>query len=422
MQIKIGLAQLLGTNHPHEFFEQFWECSPRVVVGAIEATKDCIMTLDDFEALLTTSSMGTKAEVSIVECGVARPLNRTGPERQLMIEDAYRRGCTLLQTGLQLRWTPLARVCREIENEFFRRDAPLAEAVSANSYLTPAHARGFDLHYDNHCAIVLQLHGSKDWTVFAPSEELPVKRCMRPLLRRELQDPLILKKLSAGDVLYIPRGFPHSAATNDEQSLHVTLAIRPITWAEAIRSFCDAEPAFRRSVARPFKQSVQEDGQMYFERTLLQKLSRMQVKPTVERLLAEGLTQLKPLATERESTVQGNEDIHANLPLVRIAYAVCSCTEPREARLHFPGGVLRLPIEMKSVFQFIANHTEFTPAMLPKAEAQYDPLELSRILLKMGLVEPKTESSKQFHEPGPEAGEVNPRTAASSLQQNESRV
>lgn len=210
---QIGFAQLLGLSDCDWFFENVWECEPRLVSGAIEGSKDRIMTLDDFEALLTSSIPGENVGSSVVEAGVARMLDGRGSERLLLVEEAYRKRCTILQSGLQLRWVPLARICQDIENQFFIRGVPLAEGVTANSYLTPAHSQGFDLHYDNHCAIVLQLHGSKKWTIFAPVDELPVERCTRPILLQELDAPLMETRLCAGDVLYIPRGYPHSAAT-----------------------------------------------------------------------------------------------------------------------------------------------------------------------------------------------------------------
>jgi len=271
---QIGFAQLLGLSDCDWFFENVWECEPRLVSGAIEGSKDRIMTLDDFEALLTSSIPGENVGSSVVEAGVARMLDGRGSERLLLVEEAYRKRCTILQSGLQLRWVPLARICQDIENQFFIRGVPLAEGVTANSYLTPAHSQGFDLHYDNHCAIVLQLHGSKKWTIFAPVDELPVERCTRPILLQELDAPLMETRLCAGDVLYIPRGYPHSAATAEEISLHVTLSVRPVTWAEAICAFCESEPLFRKSVTRTSNGWARGNGQTFFRECLAAEVVR----------------------------------------------------------------------------------------------------------------------------------------------------
>lgn len=100
---------------------------------------------------------------------MARPLAVQGAASRLIVAgDAYRRGCTLLQSRLQDRHPQIAALCRDIENDLLGRDIPLAERVGANAYLTPADSRGFDIHYDNHCALVLQLAGTKHWTVFPP--------------------------------------------------------------------------------------------------------------------------------------------------------------------------------------------------------------------------------------------------------------
>lgn len=401
MRSTIGLAQLLGLGDCNSFFENIWEREPYLAYGAIQETRVQILTLDDFEAMLASALPSASSGLSIVERGVACLVSATDPARLLAVEDAYRRRCTLLQSGLQLRWAPLARICRDMENQFLARSVPFAEAVAANSYLTPAHAQGFDLHYDNHCAIVLQLHGSKEWSIFPPTDELPVARCTRPIQRQELQDPIMVTRLRAGDVLYIPRGFPHCAATAEETSLHVTLSLRPMTWAEAMRAFCESQSAFRRSVTpSSMRERARESGQSYFAGTLLPKLSEMHVDAMIQTLAAENLAKLPALPTGGLRAAAAGRDLDLKTPLVRISHVICSETEQGEAMLQFPGAALRLPIQMKPVFEFVAAHEEFTPAMLPIIiEAEYHPLELVRILIKRGLLQVKVESPNEVSVP-----------------------
>jgi hypothetical protein len=57
-------------------------------------------------------------------------------------------------------------------------------------------------------------------------------------------------ELCPGDILYLPRGFPHSAATGGSPSVHVTLSIYGIAWSEVfgslIRNWTVDEIAFRK--------------------------------------------------------------------------------------------------------------------------------------------------------------------------------
>src|SRR5262249_12121311 len=88
------------------------------------------------------------------------------------------------------------------------------------------------------------------WTVFAPVEEWPVEPCSTALQPADLGAPVVEVALAPGDVLYVPRGFPHVAVCGEVDSLHLTLSIRTMTWAEAIGALGRQAPRLRRSVAR----------------------------------------------------------------------------------------------------------------------------------------------------------------------------
>ena len=59
-------------------------------------------------------------------------------------------------------------------------------------------------------------------------------------------------ELSAGDTLYLPRGFVHDAHVNDETSLHITLGVIAYTWVdlmvEAVTLLAEEEAAVRWSL------------------------------------------------------------------------------------------------------------------------------------------------------------------------------
>ena len=96
----------------------------------------------------------------------------------------------------------------------------------ANVYFTPAGARGFDVHYDNHGTLVLQIEGRKRWRLYEPTIALPVDE--RRFTDDEARTLTSIGEvdLTPGDTLYLPQGVPH-AANAGERSLHVTLALRP---------------------------------------------------------------------------------------------------------------------------------------------------------------------------------------------------
>ena len=136
-----------------------------------------------------------------------------------------------------------------------------AEAVfscpfQANLYLTPPGAQGFTAHWDTHDVFVLQVHGSKDWTLYDTQIELP-------LVGQSFDDhkpapgPATASfTLRAGDLLYCPRGLMHSAQSGPETSLHITFGLMGRTWSElvmeAVSKVFLADPALRRNLPAGF--------------------------------------------------------------------------------------------------------------------------------------------------------------------------
>lgn len=155
-------------------------------------------------------------------------------------EEAYKEGYTIALRGMEFRLECLANIADGLASLFGQ------PSVGANMYLTPPNSQGLACHYDDHCVFVCQLFGAKQWKIFErPSVQLPrlyhpcdivtgveqaessMAECRQFLLRE-------------GDILYIPRGFPHEACTEDdgrtgsaEFSLHLTLGVeveRPFEW------------------------------------------------------------------------------------------------------------------------------------------------------------------------------------------------
>ncbi|CBI17874.3 unnamed protein product, partial [Vitis vinifera] len=159
----------------------------------------------------------------------------------LKCEDAYNKGYTIALRGMEFRFESIAAIADGLASLFGQ------PSVGVNLYLTPPDSQGLARHYDDHCVFVCQLFGTKQWTIVSqPIVSLP--RLYEPL------DSLHSSKignsmagrtqflLREGDILYIPRGFPHEACTVAESggpdettgfSLHLTLAIEvepPFEW------------------------------------------------------------------------------------------------------------------------------------------------------------------------------------------------
>ncbi len=103
-----------------------------------------------------------------------------------------------------------------------------------NSYFSAAGGVGvFGWHWDAHDVFVLQVRGSKKWTLFAPIVRLPLQD--QNILLSEPNSMIKSQVLAEivvnpGDLLYVPRGLPHRTQTlSGESSLHLTVGVYPMT-------------------------------------------------------------------------------------------------------------------------------------------------------------------------------------------------
>lgn len=157
----------------------------------------------------------------------------------LKCDEAFKRGYTIALRGAEFRFESVASIADGLASLFGQ------PSVGANLYLTPPNSQGLSVHYDDHCVFVCQLLGKKHWKVFSqPIVELPRLYASCDIPNGEhiesSTDACRNLLLTEGDILYIPRGYPHEACTDNTGvdgsvgfSLHVTLAIEvepPFSW------------------------------------------------------------------------------------------------------------------------------------------------------------------------------------------------
>jgi ribosomal protein L16 Arg81 hydroxylase len=108
----------------------------------------------------------------------------------------------------------------------------LGSFVGVNAYISPHRKDALDLHHDDHDVIVLQLHGSKLWTLgsrlvrgVASSKFFRVDQAAAKTQAIE-KDQFKTLETKAGDLLYLPRGLHHRATSNGPISIHLSFGIR----------------------------------------------------------------------------------------------------------------------------------------------------------------------------------------------------
>ncbi|MFD9844219.1 cupin domain-containing protein [Streptomyces parvus] len=167
---------------------------------------------------------------------------------------AFADGATLVLQALHRTWEPVADLVSGLSAE-------LGHPVQANAYVTPPQNRGFDAHYDVHDVFVLQIEGAKRWVIHEPVLPDPLRDQPWTDHRAAVADraahgtPHLDTMLRPGDVLYLPRGWLHSAQAQGQVSIHLTLGVHAWTryalaehLTRAALAALGDDPAMRRSL------------------------------------------------------------------------------------------------------------------------------------------------------------------------------
>lgn len=132
------------------------------------------------------------------------------------------------------------------------------ELVQVNTYLTTADAAGFNLHWDDHDVLIVQLGGEKSWEVRGASRVAPMYRDTdHP--DQPPEEIVWSGTMRTGDVMHIPRGYWHQATRTDRSgdgagySLHATFGFvkrTGVDWLSWVADRSREDEAFRHDLDR----------------------------------------------------------------------------------------------------------------------------------------------------------------------------
>jgi lysine-specific demethylase/histidyl-hydroxylase NO66 len=240
-------------SEPAAFLADAFGAEPQLRRGA--GSFGDLLSLDDVDRALTGSGLRQPAFRLVRDGEPVDPrsytrLGRTGRHQfsDLIdtgrVLDLFAGGATVVLQSLHRWWPPLARFCGDLE-------LALGHPLQANAYLTPPGAAGLTPHHDTHDVFVLQVAGVKHWVVRTPVVAAPLAH-HRSIHELAAAQPVTFETdLDAGDALYLPRGFVHSAASQEGTSLHLTLGVLATTVHDVLRRVIDRagdEAAFRASL------------------------------------------------------------------------------------------------------------------------------------------------------------------------------
>ncbi len=391
---EFNLHWLLDPVKPIDFFDQHYEAAPLFVdhgnnayfvdLPGLDAIDELLATTvssrlrpSDGERLIRTEPEGTLSEQNIHIAG------NSAVDVQAIYR-SYHDGFTIVINQLHRRSAAVGRLCRSLQ-------AAMHHPVGANLYLTPARAQGFLPHVDTHDVFILQLHGTKEWHVSSPSVELPLAR--RRSHRQTLSDSQTYR-LAPGNVLYLPRGFPHEAITGDSSSMHLTVGIYVVRWFDllndALTLIANDDVMLRSALPRQYlnepldAEYLAELGRRVTvaltDGALIEKAREGIASKLVAADVGMGLSRFESLDALAGLT---DESIVARplelLCLVRVT--------SEQATIEFAGNFVTGPRVIGTALQFVAQHDRFAVGELPGNLSAEDRIDLVKRLVSEGLME-----------------------------------
>jgi hypothetical protein len=142
-----------------------------------------------------------------------------------------RGGATLVLDSVHEVYSPLGDLVEHLTGLFQAR-------VQVNLYAAFGSSQGFNVHWDDHDVMVLQVDGRKDWRIYGTTRQAPLYRdCAEPPMPEP--QPIRELTLSAGDFLYLPRGCWHDAIGRGEPTLHLTVGFYEPTGIDLFHALVD---------------------------------------------------------------------------------------------------------------------------------------------------------------------------------------
>ena len=371
------------------FSEEYWEKQPLIVKRLNRDYFGSLLSLDEVDRVITT-------------LGLRYPTITLKNAGQLVTSDDYtvqgdaidvakvyqlfEKGSTITLAYLDTVVPALTAFCRSLESEF-------SFPFQTNVYLTPARTQGAKHHYDSHDVFVLQVTGSKRWTLYGTPVELPLLGQDFDASVHARGEPTLDFELEAGDFAYIPRGVVHDACSSETTSLHITVGVLHYTWTDLLlESIADVslnDPAFRKALSPGFaRQDFNRAQAREIFRDLLLRLSaKSDLDAMLDRFADEFISQCPPLLSGQLGQI-ANLDRVSTDTIVGTRRGVISRvrTDGAATTVDCYGRKITFPAHVTDAVHFALSNSKFTVCQLPGDLDEAGKLTLVRRFIREGLL------------------------------------
>ena len=379
-------ADLIAPVSSDDFFARYWENTALHVPGPEKPAIASLFALADLDHLV--ARMPATATIRLARAsheGTSSRMTRAGASELTSLFQSFDGGHTIIVDRMHALWRPVTELCRDLFID-------MGMQVQANLYVTPSRAAGFGCHWDGHDVLILQLEGSKVWSVYKRDAPLP-----RPNSDGASHDgastPDLEVTLQPGDVLYIPRGSPHQARTSAEASVHLTVGLIATTWedllAAGVESLVVRHPQLRKSLPPGWLRDPQAVRRASDEpRRLMRELSDDRYVAEGLDLLASQMVQSAPYVPDGHFGQLGLvDDIDPESVLTRREGVLLHASHRNgQAKLAFPGSFICGPSKLFWAFEYIAASHEFRVAAIPGWYSDAERVLVARALVRTGCL------------------------------------
>nr|WP_315422416.1 cupin domain-containing protein [uncultured Pedobacter sp.] len=405
MNNQCDINQLFGEISWQGFIEQYWQKKSYYVQGQNTEYFASLISRQEIDTLIKTNGGKTDFVISLIGGKIVNPEKGVGHKAPSYwtagnVFESFEKGSTI-------RLGNIASHCLSIRKLQQHFEANLQTDININLYLTPPGSRAFGAHYDDHDVFIVQISGSKIWKLFSPAEESPVEvlhRGRAGWLKKEMPGskkvrPLPIPdqdwsiKMQAGDLLYVPRGHVHQVYSEDEESLHLTVAVTVVTWYEvvvqALLETLKESDALREAL--PPDISNRNFNTPYFNNRIAEVKADLEKHLTPE-IMRDSVNEIARRFVVSRNPVPGNTAQVPEFSLItrmRIRPDMVYRVEEnrREMVFYYSGNYLLVQYELSGVLEYILAQKEFMIADLPQENSELVRINFVRKLFEGGFLE-----------------------------------
>ncbi|GAA3522333.1 hypothetical protein GCM10022393_41090 [Aquimarina addita] len=388
-----NFADLIYPFEKNVFAKDFWGKQTLHIQRESPEYYNSLLTIENLDEILDHSrpkGWSLRVVKNQVPINPSKYENEDGSLNLNQIYAAYADGHTIVIHEVQRYWKPIQRLCQSLQKEFnFRTLGEL--------FLTPKNQKALSPHYDAHDVFVVQLQGTKHWTLYDEEYQTPLVDSFQPVFdRNQLKNKREIM-LKAGDVLFIPRGVPHEAMTMDESSLHLSIGVHPFQWVDllmiSLSQVAQNDVEFRQPLPLGYLNQYKTDDSLKelintkIERLLQKTSNNLNPSYGIDLLSENFRSNQKSIGDGHFAHLDKIEDINLKTSLAHRDFMTVGVLQIGElSRILFQGNVIKGPEYLGSCFDFIAKATKgFTVSEIPLLDEE-GKLKLVKRLVRGGLL------------------------------------